>query len=187
MAEVVRLPPEYWVFDFTRGEDPDFECPYEYSIGRYDEHRPGMYTQELFQGTRNLHIGIDIGGPVGEPIYAFASGVVHSMGINDEPGSYGPTIITKHQLEGRDIWALHGHLSLESLNLVEVGQSISEGQMIASIGNSEVNGGWSPHLHFQLCWEEPKSNDMPGVVSIEDRKLALEKYPDPRIVLGPIY
>ncbi len=187
MAEVIKLPENYWVFDFTKGEDHDFECPYQYSIGRYDELRPGMYHHELFGGVRNLHVGIDIGGPVGEPIYSFADGIVHSIGINEEPGSYGPTIITKHKIDGKEIWALHGHLSVESLTTLRVGDLIKEGQQIASIGGSDVNGGWPPHLHFQLSWEEPESNDLPGVVRLEDRTWALERFPDPRIVLGPIY
>ncbi len=187
MAEVIRLPEEYWVFDFTKGEDPDFKCPFPYQIGRYDEVRPGMYTHELFEGNRDLHVGIDIGTPVGEPIYAFADGVVHSKGVNEEAGSYGPTIIIQHEFEGRPIWALCGHLSMESLDMVEVGGPIDEGQVIATVGDKSVNGGWEPHLHFQLSWDEPTENDMPGVVSREDRDWALEKYPDPRIILGQIY
>jgi murein DD-endopeptidase MepM/ murein hydrolase activator NlpD len=166
---------------------PNFECPFAYQIGRYDEVRPEMYTQELFEGNRDLHVGIDIGTPVGEPIYAFGPGVVHSMGVNDEPGSYGPTIIIQHELDGRPIWALYGHLSMESLQLVEAGGLIDEGQIIATVGDKSVNGGWAPHLHFQLSWDEPVENDMPGVVAQEDRDWALEKFPDPRIVLGPIY
>ena len=66
MAEVIKLPEEYWVYDFTKGQDKDFQCPYEYQIGRYDEIRPDMYTHELFSGERDLHVGIDIGAPVGE-------------------------------------------------------------------------------------------------------------------------
>jgi murein DD-endopeptidase MepM/ murein hydrolase activator NlpD len=109
------------------------------------------------------------------------------MGVNDEPGSYGPTIIIQHELDGLPIWALYGHLSMESLQMVEVGGPIEEGQIIATVGDKSVNGGWAPHLHFQLSWDEPVENDMPGVVAQEDRDWALEKYPDPRIVLGPIY
>ncbi|MBT4066647.1 MAG: peptidoglycan DD-metalloendopeptidase family protein [Euryarchaeota archaeon] len=187
MAEVIILPEDYWVFDFTRGEDPNFECPFPYQIGRYDEVRPGMYTQEIFDGVRDLHIGIDIGAPVGEPIHAFGAGIIHSLGVNDEDGSYGPTIIIQHEYDGRPIWALYGHLSMESLEMVEVGKAVEEGQIIATVGDKSVNGGWAPHLHFQLSWEEPLENDMPGVVSRDDREWALEKYPDPRIVLGPIY
>ena len=83
MAEVIILPEEYWVFDFTKGEDPDFVCPFPYQIGRYDEVRPGMYTHDLFEGKRDLHVGIDIGAPAGEPIHAFGAGIVHSLGVNE--------------------------------------------------------------------------------------------------------
>ena len=107
--------------------------------------------------------------------------------MNPEPGSYGPTIIIKHEHEGKPIWALYGHLSMESLDMVEVGEPVEEGQIIATVGDKSVNGGWAPHLHFQLSWEEPLVNDMPGVVSREDREWALLQYPDPRIILGPIY
>ncbi len=187
MADVIILPEEYWVFDFTKGPDPEFVCPFPYQIGRYDEIRPGMYTQELFGGKRDLHVGIDIGAPVGEPIHAFTAGVVHSMGINPEDGSYGPTIIVRHELDSKPIWALYGHLSMESLDMVEVGMEVEEGQIIATVGDKSINGGWEPHLHFQLSWDEPEGNDMPGVVARCDREWALKKYPDPRLVLGPVY
>lgn len=187
MAEVIILPDEYWVFDFTKGPQEDFECPFAYQIGRYDEVRPGMYTHELFGGDRDLHVGIDIGAPVGEPVHAFSPGVVFSMGINPEDGSYGPTIIIQHEINGKPIWALYGHLSMESLEMVEQGMAVEEGQVIGTVGDKAVNGGWPPHLHFQLSWEAPECNDMPGVVARRDRDWALEKYPDPRMVLGPLY
>ena len=187
MAEVIILPEEYWVFDFTKGEDPDFVCPFPYQIGRYDEVRPGMYTHDLFEGKRDLHVGIDIGAPAGEPIHAFGAGIVHSLGVNEEDGSYGPTIIIKHELEGKPIWALYGHLSMESLEMVSEGMSVEEGQVIATVGEKSVNGGWEPHLHFQLSLVEPETHDLPGVVAPGDREHALAIYPDPRNVLGPLY
>ena len=58
-----------------------------------------MYNQEIFGGERDLHVGIDIGAPVGEPIHSFAKGVVYSQGINAEDGSYGPTIIVEYELD----------------------------------------------------------------------------------------
>ena len=33
----------------------------------------------------------------------------------------------------------------------------------------------------------PETHDMPGVVSPTDRPRALLHYPDPRLVLGPLY
>tara|TARA_B110000444_G_C18850128_1_gene604894 strand:+ start:475 stop:1095 length:621 start_codon:yes stop_codon:yes gene_type:complete len=196
---VINLPEEYWVFDFTRGEDKTWVCPYEYQIGRYDEYRPGMYTSDLFGGVRDVHIGLDIGAPVDTPIYAFSDGIIHSFGNNLEDGSYGPTLITEHFLslpeqvgsqilgQKRKVWALHGHLSLDSITGITVGSQIKAGDKIAKVGSEEVNGGWPPHVHFQLSLKEPETHDMPGVVEQEARESALEIYPDPRLVLGLLY
>ena len=196
---VVNLPEEYWVFDFTRGEDKSWKCPFEYQIGRYNEFRPGMYETEIFGGVRNIHVGIDIGAPVDTPVYAFADGKIHSFGINPEDGSYGPTIITEHDIDliksselslesSLDkFWVLHGHLSKQSLNGLEIGMKINSGDVIAKIGSESENGGWPPHLHFQLSLEEPETFDLPGVVEKSEIKSALKKYPDPRIILGDLY
>jgi murein DD-endopeptidase MepM/ murein hydrolase activator NlpD len=70
---------------------------------------------------------------------------------------------------------------------LEIGSQIKAGEMIARIGSEEVNGGWPPHVHFQLSFVEPETHDMPGVVSQEDREDALKVYPDPRLVLGLVY
>lgn len=43
------------------------------------------------------------------------------------------------------------------------------------------------HLHSQLSTEAPATHDMPGVVSAGQLASALERYPDPRSVLGPLY
>ncbi|MBT61015.1 MAG: peptidase M23 [Euryarchaeota archaeon] len=197
--EVVKMADEYWVYDFSRGPQTDFECPFEYSVGKYDEHRPGMYTTPLFGGVRDLHVGIDLGGPVGTPIFAFADGVIHSLGVNDEAGSYGPTIITRHEVALpvtlgsselapiQTVWVLHGHLTATSLNGLEVGQVFHAGDRIAWIGAEHENGGWPPHLHIQLSISEPTVNDMPGVVELSQRDQALVTYPDPRLILGRLY
>ena len=196
---VVKLPSEYWVFDFTKGVKSDWQCPLEYQIGRYDEHRPGMYTSEIFSGERDLHVGLDIGAPVDTPVFCFADGVVFSKGINPEDGSYGPTIITQHELRlpasigskeltnKRKFWLLHGHLSTKSLDMVDIGDSVSSGQLIATIGDENENGGWPPHIHLQISLIEPIDNDMPGVVKLSDRDEALATYLDPRLILGQIY
>ena len=42
-------------------------------------------------------------------------------------------------------------------------------------------------MHFQLSVVEPETHDMPGVVSASQHAEALEVYPDPRMVLGPLY
>ena len=196
---IVKLPTQYWVFDFTKGVKSDWQCPLDYQIGRYDEHRPGMYTTEIFAGERDLHVGLDIGAPVDTEVFCFADGVIFSKGVNPEAGSYGPTIITQHELqlpisvgsneltELRKFWVLHGHLSTKSLDMVEVGDTVSRGQLIATIGDEHENGGWPPHIHIQISLAEPVDNDLPGVVRLSERDEALETYPDPRLIVGQIY
>jgi|TARA_B110000240_G_scaffold90900_1_gene103317 murein DD-endopeptidase MepM/ murein hydrolase activator NlpD len=196
---VVNLPESYWVFDFTKGVDASWECPFDYQIGRYDETRPGMYEQELFSGNRDLHVGIDIGAPQQTEVFAFTDGIIHSFGINSEEGSYGPTIITQHRVSLAShvgsqqmnpiatIWVLHGHLTTESLEGLEIGQEVRGGKLLARIGNKSENGGWEPHLHIQISLIEPKSFDLEGVVARENRQQALQQYPDPRLILGELY
>ena len=96
-------------------------------------------------------------------------------------------IITKHIVDGTRVWALYGHLDSDSVKGKEVGQKIGRGEVICWMGDKHENGGWDPHLHFQLSYIEPETHDMPGVVRPEDRSRALRDYPDPRLVLGPIY
>lgn len=182
---VVYLPDDYEVRDFTNGDYSPSE--YEFDIGRYDELRPGMYSTDLFSDGRFLHIGIDIGAPVGTPCMAFDDGEISHFGYNPDDGDYGYVVITKHIIDGRSVWALYGHLSSKSVENKEIGQKISKGEVICWMGDKHENGGWESHLHFQLSLNEPETHDMPGVVSPDIRELALKDYPDPRLVLGPIY
>ena len=182
---VVELPDKYTILDLSI--NPWIPSKTDFSIGKYDEIRPDMYVTPIFAGIRNIHVGIDINGPIGTPCMAFEDGTVSHFGYNPEPGDYGYVIITKHQISGIDIWALYGHLSSESVKGKTVGQSVKKGETIAWFGPEDENGGWEPHLHFQLSLLEPKTHDLPGVVSAEDRIQALKDYPDPRLVLGPIY
>jgi len=182
---VVHLPDEYEVRDFTTGDYSPSK--FEFDIGRYDEIRPGMYSTELFGGSRFLHVGIDIGGPIGTPCMAFMDGEISHFGYNPAAGDYGNVVITKHEISEIPVWALYGHLNTASIEDKQVGQKVSAGEVIAWFGAFEENGGWEPHLHFQLSLVEPETHDLPGVVAPEDRDYALEIYPDPRNILGPLY
>ena len=189
----------YWVHDFSRPNPDGWEAPYLYSVGRYDERRPAMYTTALFEGKRDHHGGLDLGAPVNTPIHAFASGTVVEVTVNDEDGSYGPTLITKHSLplpihiggplseETSEFWVLYGHLSWDSIAHWEKGDTFDAGTVLATLGDEHENGGWPPHVHVQLSVEEPVGGDLPGVVSSEDRVGALAKFPDPRLICGPLY
>ena len=187
---VIDLPEKYEVFDFTQGYDPNRERM-TYGVGKYDENRVGMYTTDQFspgaQDARTIHIGIDIAAPIETPVMSFYEGEIYLTGINGAAGDYGGTLITKHKLGDRDIYALFGHLAHRSLDGKKSGQKIKKGEIIAFVGAPAENGGWNPHLHFQLSWRKPEVCDLPGTVSLKDRDEALRLYPDPRLVLGPLY
>jgi len=185
---VILLPENYEVYDFSQGYDSNRELKFAYGIGKYNEHRPGMYKGEHFEAQqRTVHMGIDIAAPIGCQVFAFAEGTIFKQGYNSLPWDYGTTIITKHNIDGHPLFALHGHLSRASLDLREEGDSFSKGDLLATIGNKNENGGWNPHLHFQLSIKEPTKPDMPGVVSLRERAAALKIYPDPQLVLGQLY
>ena len=170
-----------------------------YDVGRYDEDRRGMYTSELFAAPdeeewRTVHVGIDIGAPVGTAVHAFEDGIVHSAGYNPQVGDYGNVVVVKHFLGGAGpkcpaaVYALYGHLGASGMDDNVPGRKVAKGQVIGEIGDCAENGGWTgSHVHFQLSTAEPATHDMPGTVSRSDREEALLIYPDPRYVLGELY
>ena len=85
------------------------------------------------------HRGIDIANSYGKPIYAAMSGTVVVSGWYY---SYGKCVVIDH---GNGVRTLYGHCS--SLN-VSVGQSVSQGQVIAQIGSTGYSTG--NHLHFEV-------------------------------------
>ncbi|WP_440999174.1 peptidoglycan DD-metalloendopeptidase family protein [Fodinibius sp. SL11] len=178
---------DLFVFDFSKGYDADFITTKEWGIGKYNEQRSNMYLASQFNNERNIHMGIDIWTKAESPVYSFWDGELAYLQNNDQPGDYGPTMVIKYELGSRPLYALYGHLSKKSLEMVSLNRPVKKGQKIATLGSQEVNGGWAPHLHFQLSVEDPKEADMPGVVAPENREEALETYPDPRIVLGNLY
>jgi murein DD-endopeptidase MepM/ murein hydrolase activator NlpD len=188
---VIELPPGYEVYDFSQRYDPNRHLNSPFGIGKYNEKRLGMYETEIFQeegGQRNIHMGVDIGAPVGTPVHAFADGEIFLFAYNAAAGDYGYTLITRHDdVNGETLYALHGHLGARSVEGKAVGQKVSRGEVIAWVGDRHENGGWNPHLHFQLSRVKPEVCDMPGAVNEAGLEKALATYPDPRLVLGPIY
>ena len=229
------------------GETDELKDATLYSIGRYDENRVGMYESDLFISSspaatttdeatkeegenrleddrqpqksqrRTVHLGIELGGPVGTPVYAFWDGIVSGVGYNDRLGDYGRLIIVKHEFpsslinEGvaiavadydddgddekdhpprqkRILYALYGHLNTDVMKLRK-GLKVKRGQMLGRIGDITENGGWySPHVHFQLSLSQPEmEHDMPGTCTLGRREFELQNYIDPRYVLGELY
>jgi murein DD-endopeptidase MepM/ murein hydrolase activator NlpD len=159
-----------------------------YGIGGYMEHRTIYAVSPHFDTEdepRRLHLGVDIWGDAGTPIYSPLDGKVHSFQDNDNLGDYGPTIILQHNLDGLTLYSLYGHLSRTSLQGLSVGMPIHKNQQIATLGNNRENGQWPPHLHFQLMFDiEGKHGDYPGVCKYSEMEKYRANMPNPGLLLG---
>jgi murein DD-endopeptidase MepM/ murein hydrolase activator NlpD len=158
------------------------------SYGGYGEDR-SVYTQTLFapedEEPRTVHLGLDIFAPAGTAVFTPLPAHVHSSRINDNPGDYGPTIILEHAIDGGAFYTLYGHLSRESLKGLKPGAAFMAGEQIVSLGTRNENGGWPPHLHFQVILDlKGKRGDYPGVCKRSEREHWLALCPDPRPLLG---
>ncbi|KQR69707.1 peptidoglycan DD-metalloendopeptidase family protein [Pedobacter sp. Leaf176] len=158
-----------------------------YGIGGYNEHRT-IYSRSAHFNTgeepRRLHLGVDIWGPAGTPIYNFYDAKVHSFANNNNFGDYGATIILAYNMDGLEFYALYGHLSLASLTGLKEGSFIAAGEKIAELGLKEENGHWPPHLHFQLILDiDNLKGDYPGVCKFSERNKYLANCPDPNLIL----
>lgn len=187
-SPVMNLPQHLPVFDFSETYDPNRMLETPFGVGKYDEVRPTMYTEPQFaEQVRNIHMGIDLAAPAGTEVFVFYPGTLYACGNNALPQDYGPTVITEHYILGERIYALYGHLSMDTLDGLEVGQTLQQGAMVGRVGASTENGGWNPHLHFQLSRIKPDGFDLPGAVNTRRRAWARRAFPDPRLVLGPLY
>lgn len=102
------------------------------------------YRVHPISGEKNYHKGIDIAVSSGTEIRAGFDGVVTDAGY--DAGGYGNYVVIEMQKENGDvIEAKYAHCN--SL-LVTVGQSVSEGDVIATVGSTGNSTG--PHLHLEV-------------------------------------
>jgi len=148
-----------------------------YTSPAYD--KPGNHGKE----SRTIHLGIDLWVPAGTPVHALFDGVVVTA-VNDAGDKeYGGLVIVKHQVEQLEFFTLHGHLSIKSLEYLEDGQKLNQGDRIGHIGNYPENGNWAPHLHFQFILSMlGYANDFPGVAYSRELEVWRSVCPDPNLV-----
>ena len=160
-------------------------------IGRYDEPRI-VYTAEHFrvpsnefEETRTIHLGIDLFKAAGEPVYAPLAGKVHSLSFSPDPMDFGGVAILEHSTGDSIFYTLYGHLSEQSVRQLRPGQRISKGDQFAHLGEPEENGGWVPHLHFQVIADLLGNfGQYWGVAPASQRDVWLSVCPDPNLILG---
>lgn len=157
--------------------------------GGYAEERAFYQQSKHFltpSGPRSIHLGADLFVKAKSAVIAPWQGVLHSFRDNQNYLDYGPTIILEHNTRGIKWYSLYGHLSRESLSNLEPGRRIVAGEPLAWVGLASENGGWTPHLHFQVMLDlQGWHGDYPGVCTNTDRERYLSNCPDPKLLLRP--
>ncbi len=107
------------------------------AVGGFGDHRHFKYNDKVI--SESYHLGVDLASTARADIVSSNSGVVvHSM----YSGIYGKTVIISH---GLGLYSLYSH---NSSNLVEVGDQVKAGEVIAKTGITGLALG--DHLHFGI-------------------------------------
>ena len=161
-------------------------------VGCYNEARL-LYTSPLFgtaanslEERRTIHLGMDFFVEPGTLVRAPLDGVVHVLANNTAPLDYGPLVILKHDVkDAGDFFTLYGHLTTNTLAQLKIGQTVARGQKFARIGSANENGGWPPHLHFQIILDLlDLGANFPGVAFASQRAVWTSISPDPNLLVG---
>ncbi len=161
------------------------------AVGRYDEPRL-LYNAPQFGASKNptderrtIHLGIDLFVEPGTPLRAPLAGAVHILANNAIPLDYGPLVVLKHFTgTGEEFFSLYGHLTEQTLHELSVGQPVARGEVFAHVGAVHENGGWAPHVHFQIILDLlDRGADFPGVARASERAIWKALSPDPNLLL----
>ena len=133
-----------------------------------------------------MHLGIDIFGPADLEIRAPLNGKVVVAENRTQHLDYGGVIILEHETPRGDLfYTLYGHLDPKFLKQLKVGDLIQSGMVFCNLGSNQKNGGWAPHLHFQLAlMTDGIEKDWPGVGSPDEMYLWNALCPNPAALLN---
>ncbi|MDE8603116.1 aminotransferase class III-fold pyridoxal phosphate-dependent enzyme [Marinomonas sp. RSW2] len=187
-------------FAITSQEASTIGCDYGYGdaqeesiwLGYYNEPRL-IYTEDAFRkgpykasNRRTVHLGVDVFAPATTLVYTPLDSKVVCSESSDVYLDYGGMVILSHLSDDGDcFYTLYGHLDPTSINHLVPGQLLSSGTAFAKLGDVDVNGGWNPHLHFQLALSlEGIGHDWPGAADPDELVLWNAIFPNPASLLN---
>ncbi len=158
-------------------------------IGLYNEKRkvyngPNFISELNTNERRNIHLGIDIFIDKGTDLFAPIDGKIIILKNNNFKYDYGPTLVLEHSFKKYKFYTLYGHLSKIMFKKLKIGKKIKKGEWIGKIGNSNENGKWLPHLHFQIILDLlGHDKNFPGVGEEFLFNIWNKISPDPNLIL----
>ncbi|MEH7827275.1 peptidoglycan DD-metalloendopeptidase family protein [Gemmobacter denitrificans] len=174
--------------------DPSFDAWFagqgvDYGLGPYGEkrsvYRAAQFADAASPERRMIHMGIDVFAPAGTAVHAPLPAVVQSVVYNADPLDYGHTLILRHDSAAGPFHTLYGHLGGSLPGLCQPGQLVAAGQVVAHLGDWPENGGWAPHLHFQMMADmlDQKGGNFFGVGHESLWDIWQQICPDPNLIL----
>lgn len=109
-------------------------------------------TMQLWQ----THPAIDIAASAGEAVIAAADGTIIEA---YDDGLYGNVLVIEHGAECTIRYA-----SLNTIQMVEIGQKVKQGEVISSVGNCMAESDLGAHVHIE-CFVNQKPVDFLTFVS----------------------
>ena len=170
----------------------EFDREGEIWLGYYHEPRL-IYADVAFRkgpwkasDRRTVHLAVDAFTEAGHPIYAPLDGEVVVAEYRDGHLDYGGVIILRHETpDGDPFYTLYGHLNPEFLDRLQPGSSVKKGEAFCKLGDYTMNGGWSPHVHFQLALTTKGIEaDWPGVGDPDDMEFWRAVCPNPAALMN---
>ena len=150
----------------------------------YDSSDYEILTERGFEN-RTTHLGIDFWVNEKTSINSIEDGIIKIITNDKTIKGYGGVIIIEHNLGSLKFYSLYGHLTDQKKSKLKVGDFIEKGEKIAEIGSVKENGGWSPHLHFQIMLTLlDYKNDFPGVCLESEKKVWSSICPNPNLILN---
>ncbi len=143
-AQLARVAEENKLTRSARKADSDLKGFLQPFIWPASGRISGVFgSQRIFNGEpRAPHSGVDVAAPKGAPVVAPAAGVVTL--VHPDMFFSGGTLIVDH---GLGVSSTFIHLSEV---LVEPGQAVAQGDLIARVGATGRATG--PHLHWNMNW-----------------------------------
>ncbi len=137
--EIEEIKILWWLYGTSYGSVGVAGWPVPEEYGLENITSPFGYRIHPVTGVESFHNGVDIGAPLGTPIFAIQDGVVSYAG---SANGYGTLIIIDHE-DGMQSY--YGHS--QTLYVTE-GQEVSAGEQIAEMGSEGVSTG--SHLHIEI-------------------------------------
>ncbi|MGB0959412.1 MAG: aminotransferase class III-fold pyridoxal phosphate-dependent enzyme [Halocynthiibacter sp.] len=161
-------------------------------LGYYNEPRL-IYTEPAFQkgpwkasNRRTVHLAVDGFAKAGTKMHAPLPATVHAVENRGKHLDYGGVVILRHETpDGDAFYTLYGHLNPSCVTELTIGQAIAQGEAFAELGDVSENGGWAPHVHFQLALTtDGMGDDWPGVGDPDEMYLWGAMCPNPAALLN---